>query len=74
MQFDVMNVLFYLAIILFATKSLGMLTRKLGLPQVVGMVIAGLLVGPAIISQFGWSFKGLVAPTEAEMDVLATFS
>lgn len=74
MQFDVMNVLFYLAIILFATKSLGMLTRKMGLPQVVGMVIAGLLVGPAIFSQFGWSFKGLVAPTEAEMDVLATFS
>lgn len=74
MQFDVMNVLFYLSIILFATKSLGMLTRKMGLPQVVGMVIAGLLVGPAIFSQFGWSFKGFVAPSETEMDVLATFS
>lgn len=74
MQFDVMNVIYYLAVILIATKSLGMLTRKLGLPQVVGMVIAGLLVGPAIISQFGWSFKGIVAPSEAEMDVLQTFS
>lgn len=74
MQFNVMNVVYDLAIILIITKSLGMLTRKLGLPQVVGMVIAGLLIGPAIISQFGWEFKGLINPTEAEMDVLQSFS
>ena len=37
-----------LAVILLATKLLGMLMRKLGLPQVVGAVIAGLLIGPAI--------------------------
>lgn len=33
-----------------------------GLPQVVGMVIAGLVIGPAIFSQFGWSFQGLINP------------
>ena len=39
--FNVINIFLYIAIILVSTKSLGMLTRKLGLPQVVGMVIAG---------------------------------
>ena len=73
-MFDVLNVIYYLAIILLATKSLGMLTRKLGLSQVVGMVLAGLLIGPAIVSNFGWDFKGIINPTEIEMDVLETFS
>ncbi len=39
-----------LAIILFFTKAFGLLAKKLGLPQVVGMLIAGILVGPAIWS------------------------
>ena len=53
-----------------------MLTRKFGLPQVVGMIIAGLLIGPAIIGQFGWDFRGLIAPAagSAEMEVLHCFS
>ena len=51
---DVTQILFDLAIILFATKALGMLMRKIGLPQVVGMVVAGLLIGPAIWGQLGW--------------------
>lgn len=74
MQFDVMNIVYFLAVILLSTKLLGICARKLGLPQVVGMVIAGLLIGPAIIGRFGWSFQGLIAPTEAEMDVLQSFS
>ena len=51
MEFDVINILYYCGVILLFTKLLGMLTRKLGLPQVVGMIIAGLLIGPAIFSQ-----------------------
>ena len=39
-----------LAIILLATKLLGLLMKKLGLPQVVGALIAGILIGPAIWS------------------------
>lgn len=74
MNYEVMNIIYYLAVILIATKLLGMLTRRIGLPQVVGMVIAGLLIGPAIISNFGFDFKGLIAPTTEEMDVLKTFS
>ena len=74
MEFDVNKIICYLAIILFSTKALGMLTRKLGLPQVAGMVIAGLLIGPAIFSQIPGSFSGIINPTEIEMDVLKTFS
>lgn len=38
-----------LAIILVAAKFFGTLFRKIGLPQVVGMLIAGLLIGPNIL-------------------------
>lgn len=70
-----MNILYYCAVILFATKLLGICTRKIGLPQVVGMILAGLLIGPAIFGQFGWEgFKGLVNPSPEEMNVLKSFS
>ena len=39
--------LIHLAIILISTKVLGMLTRRIALPQVVGALIAGILLGPA---------------------------
>lgn len=56
---DALYPLYALAIIFIATKGLGMLMRKLGLPQVVGMVIAGLLIGHAFF--FGVDgFNGLV--------------
>ncbi len=73
MEFDVMRIIYYCAIILLSTKLLGMFTRKLGLPQVVGMILAGLLIGPAIAARAGWSFS-LVNPTATEMDVLKSFS
>lgn len=38
-----------IAIILLSTKLLGMLTRKFQMPQVVGALLAGLLLGPAAI-------------------------
>ncbi len=37
-----------LAIILFSTKFLGLVFRRIGLPQVLGYIIAGILVGPAL--------------------------
>lgn len=39
-----------LALILIFTKVFGILMKKLGLPQVVGAIIAGLLLGGAIWS------------------------
>ena len=39
------------AIILLSTKLLGILTRKIQMPQVVGALLAGLILGPACL---GW--------------------
>ena len=72
MKFNVMHILLDCGIILFSTKFVGMVTRKLGLPQVVGMILAGLLIGPALFA--GTGFPGLIHPTDAEMNVLKSFS
>lgn len=75
MEFEVVNIALYLAIILFATKLCGLITRRLGISQIVGMVIAGLLIGPAIFSHLGIpGFSGIINPSEIEMDVLDAFS
>lgn len=74
MEFEVMNIVYFCAIILLATKLLGLLSRKLGLPQVVGMIIAGLLIGPAVVGLIFPGFGGIIHPSEAEMDVLQSFS
>ena len=47
-----------LAIILFATKFLGLLFRRIGLPQVLGYIIAGILVGPAIFGELFYKWFG----------------
>ena len=39
-----------LALILLATKALSMLTGKLQMPQVVGALVAGLVLGPAVLN------------------------
>lgn len=38
-----------LALILFSTKILGLITRKFSMPQVVGALLAGLLLGPGVL-------------------------
>ena len=38
-----------LAILMFSAKALGLLAERLGAPQVVGEIVAGLLVGPAVL-------------------------
>ena len=38
-----------LAIILIAAKLLGLLAKKLKAPQVVGQIVAGLLIGPSVL-------------------------
>lgn len=48
--------IFDIALILFVTKALSILTKRFNLPQVVGALVAGLLMGP--------SFLGILQPTE----------
>ena len=42
--------LFDLAIILFTAKMLSIVARKINLPEVVGQIAAGLLIGPAVLN------------------------
>ena len=42
-----------LALILISTKLLGLLTRRVKMPQVVGALLAGLILGPSL----PWYFK-----------------
>lgn len=44
-----MNFLLVLAIILLSTKTLGLITKRFQIPQVVGALIAGLILGPAVL-------------------------
>ena len=37
------------AIILLSTKLLGLLTKRIAMPQVVGALLAGLILGPACL-------------------------
>lgn len=39
-----------IALILISTKLLGILTKKIQLPQVVGALLAGLILGPAVLN------------------------
>ncbi|MBP5649145.1 MAG: cation:proton antiporter [Clostridia bacterium] len=58
-MFDgILGLIMAMAIILLSTKVLGLVTRKLGLPQVLGYILAGLLIGPALFGMAGFSLIG----------------
>ena len=43
-----------LAIILIAAKMMGLVARKCRMPQVVGQILAGLIIGPSVL---GWVWR-----------------
>lgn len=45
--------LFDLALILLSTKLFGLLTRRFNMPQVVGALLAGVILGPAVLGVMG---------------------
>lgn len=73
--YETMYPIFALAVIFLATKSFGMLARKMGLPQVVGMVVAGLLIGPAFFFTRPGGFHGIIDTDVGPVkEVLETFA
>lgn len=48
-------ILLELAIIFFSAKLLGLIAQRLHMPQVVGEIIAGLLIGPSVLGWVGQS-------------------
>ena len=77
MKEEILNTLYYLAVILIFAKSFGLLARKLGLPQVAGMVIAGVILG--LLSNFHRDDNVFLStifmkPSAKEKDILNAFS
>ncbi len=72
MDFDTLQILKDLAIILVAAKVCGIIVRKLGGPQVVGEIVAGLLVGPCVLGMV--EFNGFIAGMSEIGVVLLMFS
>ena len=77
MKEEILNTLYYLAVILIFAKSFGLLARKIGLPQVAGMVIAGVILG--LLSNFHKDDNVILStifmkPSAKEKDILNAFS
>ena len=73
---NIINIFYYLAVILLFGKSFGLLSRKLGLPQVAGMVVAGVVLGLLSVfhSDSNVLLKFIIKPNDEEMNVLHVFS
>lgn len=73
---EIINIFYYLAVILLLAKSFGLLARKIGLPQVTGMVVAGLLIG--FLKRFNnpdnFFLSFFMNPDGQESEVLHAFS
>ena len=48
--------LLFLAIIMISTKILGLFTRKIHMPAVVGALVAGVILGPSCLNLIPASF------------------
>jgi Kef-type K+ transport system membrane component KefB len=63
--------LLYLALILFSTKVLGVISKKCNLPQVVGALIAGIIIGPSVLNLIQLSSDaGFIITDLAELGVI----
>ena len=54
-----------LAIVIVSTKLCGLLFRRLHLPQVLGYIIAGVLIGPALFGMGGFSLIGFQSEADS---------
>ncbi|HEX8384574.1 MAG TPA: cation:proton antiporter, partial [Rubricoccaceae bacterium] len=49
---DVLVLLVQVAVLLFSARALGEVAQRLGQPSVVGEILAGILLGPSLLSTF----------------------
>ena len=58
---DSYRFVFDVAVILLTTKLFAMLTKRVDLPQVVGALVAGMILGPSILGIVSFFFLFLLA-------------
>jgi Kef-type K+ transport system membrane component KefB len=61
-----------LAIVLAAVRLVGAGARRIGQPQVVGEMIAGVLLGPSLLGWLAPGFAGWLAPSATKAVLFAT--
>ena len=49
---DVLALVFQIALLLLAARALGEVAQRLGQPAVVGEILAGIILGPSLLSGF----------------------
>ena len=65
---NIINLVFQLAVIIFAVRIFGKLAAKVGIPSVLGELVAGILIGPFALGKIplpcfeGGFFAGGVSP------------
>src|SRR5690625_4338 len=59
---DVLMLVIQVGILLLAARTLGEVARRLGQPSVVGEILAGIILGPSLLSTLFPEFGNIVIP------------
>jgi Kef-type K+ transport system membrane component KefB len=62
---DVLRLVMQVALLLFAARGLGEVARRYGQPSVVGEILAGILLGPSLLSSIAPVLGGYIVPQTA---------
>ncbi len=67
---DILQVLIQITILLFTARILGELSQRLGQPSVVGEILAGIVLGPSLLSGLFPAVEQVIIPQTAEAGYL----
>jgi Kef-type K+ transport system membrane component KefB len=59
---DVLRLVVQVALLLFAARTMGEVARRFGHPSVVGEILAGILLGPSLLSSVAPMVGGFIVP------------
>ncbi len=72
---DVLVLVVQIAVLLFTARALGEIAQRLGQPSVVGEILAGILLGPSVLSSLFPAFGAWIVPhTEVQGYLLEVIS